>query len=1183
MSDKLNDAALVPRPDPTTIKRQKIAADPLMSAWVSANAGSGKTYVLSTRVIRLLLDGVDPSKILCLTYTKTAAAEMKNRVFSRLSEWVTMEEAALARALAEITGRSTSEPELSFARTLFARALETPGGLKIQTIHAFCEALLHRFPLEANIAGHFELIDEKASGFLVAEARRKLLTSRNETASEALARILARVGEKGLEKLLEEIVDQREKLNALIDQLGDEKERESAYLSVFGFSAADTPASLEASIFDNLPLDLPLLRSVRDEAASLGKTRAYEFAYGCVVALEAQNMADKFAMLRKTLVKENGEAYNPGWLFAKDILNIFPELAERYAQAAELMFEVVGRINLHEEISKTLDALTIADRLLSLYATMKNRRGLLDFDDLIARTESMLLKDNVAAWVRYKLDQGIDHILVDEAQDTSPVQWRVIRILADEFFDGESAAGHKRTVFAVGDEKQSIYSFQGADPRGFDDARLHFKVKVKNARRKFEDLRLDASFRSTGDILSAVDLVFAHADHQRGLSGTEGLFPSHQSLRQKQPGSVQLWDMEQAQETEDEEDWRKPVDHARKPAVIVAERVADQIKSWIDDGTCLEASGKPIQAGDVLVLVRKRDAFVNALSRALKERGVPIAGADRLSMVSHIAVMDLMALGRVILNSSDDLSLAALLRSPLFGWTDQQLFELAYDRKGLTLYDQLAQLAKNNDDAAAVYAQLEKFKTIARNKPVFEFYSHVLGVGDARKKLIARLGPETGEMLDEFLNFAIAQERTGAVALETFLNTLENFSPEIKREMDDAQQQVRIMTVHGAKGLEAPIVFLVDPGSAAFTAQHTPALLPINWQDEHRTIGAVLWGNSSKQRSSQAGKIIENLKERAEEEYRRLLYVGMTRAADRLIVVGYAGKRGAKDTWHAMVEKGLQAHSKRVDVLDHGAIHYPAIQTNKPHTPRPFINDASNQRDPIPTCFAEKVVVEPPAARPLAPSGAYGYAVEPDRQDSDAEIPASLIDLDMAQKGAFQNPQLALRRGTAIHKLLQMLPNIAADERRNKAVTYCRQFESRWTSSDIDLICDQVFGVMDHPSYAPFFAEDARAEVSIMGTLKIGDEDRAVSGVIDRLSVKDDAVYLIDYKTNANPPQTLSEVPYVYIRQMALYHALVAPLYPNKPVKVALLFTSTPALIELDEQTLAIALSSMAPLPESAQ
>ncbi|MEM9574279.1 MAG: double-strand break repair helicase AddA, partial [Pseudomonadota bacterium] len=878
MTENQIDEALKPRPDQATINRQKMAADPLMSAWVSANAGSGKTYVLSTRVIRLLLDGVDPSKILCLTYTKTAAAEMKNRVFSRLAEWVTMEEAALAKSLSEITGKSIREPELSFARTLFARALETPGGLKIQTIHAFCEALLHRFPLEANIAGHFELIDEKASEFLVAEARRILLTGKNETTRTALARTLARAGETGLEKLLNEIVAKREKLNAIIDKLGDEADRKQAYLNAYGFTSGDTSASIEATIFDQLPIDLEFMRSVRDEAASLGKSRAYEFAYGCVVALENQNAEEAFAQLKTTLVKESGEAYSPTWLFAKDILNKFPTLAERYAQAASVMSEIVARTNLLDEISKTLDALSIADRLLSLYSSMKNRRGLLDFEDLINRTESMLLKDNVAAWVRYKLDQGIDHILVDEAQDTSPAQWRVIRILADEFFDGESAASNKRTVFAVGDEKQSIYSFQGADPRGFDDARLHFKIKVGDAQRAFEDLRLDASFRSTGDVLSAVDHVFSHIDSRRGLSGAEGNFPPHQSLREKQPGNVQLWDLEEAQETEDEEDWRKPVDHAKKPAVIVAERVAEQIKQWIDDGACLEASGKPIQAGDVLVLVRKRDAFVNALSRALKNRDVPVAGADRLSMVSHIAVMDLMALGRIILNSSDDLSLAALLRSPLFGWSDQQLFDLAYDRQSASLYEQLALLAPQHEHSAAAYIQLERWKTIALHEPVFEFYSHVLGVGEGRKKLISRLGPETGEMLDEFLSFAIAQERTGAVALETFLNTLENFSPEIKREMDGAHQQVKIMTVHGAKGLEAPIVFLVDPGSAAFTVQNAPALLPISWKDGSREIEAVLWGNSGKQRSVQAGDVIEELRENAEQEYRRLLYVGMTRA-----------------------------------------------------------------------------------------------------------------------------------------------------------------------------------------------------------------------------------------------------------------------------------------------------------------
>ncbi len=1167
-----------PQPDHDTIRRQNIASDPLISAWVSANAGSGKTYVLSTRVVRLLLDGVDPSKILCLTYTKAAAAEMKNRVFSRLGDWVTMDNNELAKQLSQITGRSVSDAQLQFARTLFARALETPGGLKVQTIHAFCESLLHRFPLEANIAGHFELLDEVAAGFLITKARRKLLTEPDDEIRAALGRVLLLAGEAGLEKLLGEIVDERQELGDLIGRFSDARERSSAYLTHFDFETDVTAQSLKESIWNNLPLDIEMMRGVRDEAAALGKTRACKYSYGLVNALENTNSEQAFDALKDKLIKDSGEPYSVSWVFAKDILNKYPSLAEDYQKAAENMSVLNNRINLLDEITNTLDALTIADHLLSLYSKMKNARGLLDFDDLITRTQSMLHRENVAAWVRYKLDQGIDHLLVDEAQDTSPAQWRVIKALADEFFDGESAAGDKRTIFAVGDEKQSIYSFQGADPRGFDEQRLHFKLKVKHAEREFEDLRLNTSFRSTQDVLSAVDLVFEPAEIRRGLTGADDSFPPHISLRQGEPGAVQVWDMKKAEDVEEEEDWRKPVDHAAKPAVVVAERVAGQIKRWLDENAYLDASGKPIDAGDILVLVRKRDAFVHALSRALKNRDIPVAGADRLSMVSHIAIMDLIALGRVMLNNSDDLSLAALLRSPIFSWSDQQLFDLAYDRGSLSLYEKLKHNAGTDQASAEAVSQLSKWMTAALQQPVFEFYSHVLGVGRVREKLISRLGPATAEMLDEFLGFAIAQERTGTVALETFLNTLENFSPVIKREMDDVRQEVRIMTVHGAKGLEAPIVFLVDPGSPAFASQNAPALLPITLQDGAHSIGAVLWGNSGSERSTEAKAVLDGLRQAAEEEYRRLLYVGMTRAADRLIVVGYQGKKDKTGIWHHMVSENLQNQSQTIELDGFSGFQYPANQALERSSPQPTPEQLERSKISLPEFFDTPAPVEPPAARPLTPSGAYGYAIEPNRQDSDGEAPASLLATFSDAETHSQGPQLAMRRGTVVHRLLQMLPALPPEARRQSAETFCKSFESRWTAADIDHICAQVFGVLDNPDFAAFFDQNSRAEISVMGTLNIGDQERAVSGVIDRLSVTDKAVYLVDYKTNASPPRSVEQIPDVYLRQMALYHALVAPLYPDRPVVAALLFTASSSLFVLDDRILQQALESMAPV-----
>lgn len=1177
-NNEINTDNLKPKPDQVTINRQALAASPDTSAWVSANAGSGKTYVLSTRVIRLLLTGVDPAKILCLTYTKTAAAEMKNRVFSRLGAWTTMPDADLAKELVAITNRNCTDAEIRFARTLFAKALETPGGLKIQTIHAFCEALLHRFPLEANIAGHFELIDDVAADLLMAEARRKLLTG-SEHGNGAVLSILERSGETGFEELLSEIVNNRQKLTNLLDNLGDASEWRQTYLSANGFDVDCTAEDLKLKAW---PLPGLTQEYCRDAFAVMSEAGAKK-AYGILEQLTTWYSHDEkwpdFNEICTLLLKKDGDVFKVTTVATAKAVVAVPDIGERYLEAAEYVQSLILQINLLDEIDRTMDALSVADRLLSFYANLKRRRGLLDFDDLIERTEMMLLKDNVADWVRYKLDQGIDHILVDEAQDTSPPQWRVIKTLADEFFAGESSSSSKRTVFAVGDEKQSIYSFQGADPKGFDDARSHFSVKIGQADRKFQPVDLEASFRSTGDILAAVDHVFAYADHKRGLAAHGGDVQKHRSLRENQPGSVEVWDFERAEKQEQEEDWRKPFDFAAQPAIIVAGRIANRIKNWLDSGACLEATGQKIRAGDVLVLVRKRDAFVHALSRALKERKIPVAGADRLGMTSHIAVLDLMALGRVMINQSDDLSLAALLRSPMFGMSDDDLFELSYKREG-TLFETMALYASKDQEIAQIVTLLKRWIKIAVQKPVFEFYSQVLVTDQMRSKLIGRLGTETGEMLDEFLNYAIAQERTGPASLETFLNTLEHFSPEIKREMEGESDQVRIMTVHGAKGLEAPIVFLIDPGSPAYGSRSTPVLLPHDLPIGLATpLKGVLVGNSGAAQSAVTKDIIQGLKQNAEEEYRRLLYVGMTRAADQLIVAGYAGQNGGKDgTWLSMVKTALEPLSKTVTYDDFEALHYPEEQTLAPYPPQSSNQSDTSQSLTVPACFNTPAPKEPPAPRPLVPSGVTGLSVEADRQESEAEQPMSLLaDYEAQGVKLTMPPSLAAKRGSVIHKLLQYLPDVPAGEREAKARLFCQHIESRWSQSDIDQIVSQTLRVMDEPSYAPFFSENGSTEVSVMGMVDIGDEKHAVSGVVDRLAVVGDHVYIIDYKTNAKPPLNLSGVPLIYLRQMALYHALIAPLYPQKQVKAALLFTATPQLIEIDNKLLEQTLQNMAP------
>ena len=464
----------------------------------------------------------------------------------------------------------------------------------------------------------------------------------------------------------------------------------------------------------------------------------------------------------------------------------------------------------------------------------------------------------------------------------------------------------RRTIFAVGDEKQSIYSFQGASPESFAESGREFAKAVKAAKRPFERVDLKLSFRSTNDVLHAVDRIFAHPEAKRGLTRDRDPI-LHEAIRAGAPGYVELWPSIGATAVTEPEDWRLPVDHTAAPAVLAAEHVAGTIKRWLDAGDIIEGTGKRIAPGDIMVLVRKRDRFVHALSRSLKNREIAVAGADRLRLPDHIAIKDLIALGRHLVQPEDDLSLAAVLKSPIFGVDEDTLYDLAATRgERQSLAASLRQHAAGDNRLGEIVATLGRWSTEAAFKPVFEFYAGVLGKDGLRKRLITRLGHEAGEILDEFLAFCLVEERTGMPGLESFLVTLETAGPEIKREMDQKRDEVRIMTVHASKGLEAPVVFLVDSGSAAVIDQHMPRLTPFRPRGGLSHVQGFLWRAAADVRNSYSDGLLADLRNRADDEYRRLLYVGMTRAEDRLIVCGYHGVRPpAPRTWHAIVKRAL--------------------------------------------------------------------------------------------------------------------------------------------------------------------------------------------------------------------------------------------------------------------------------------
>ncbi|MBC2883991.1 double-strand break repair helicase AddA [Ochrobactrum sp. CM-21-5] len=1152
---------------PETIAAQTSAANPEASVWVSANAGSGKTHVLTERVIRLLLEGTDPSKILCLTYTKAAAAVMQNRVFARLSEWAVLPDIELAERLKSLEGRRPGDARLAAARRLFARALETPGGLKIQTIHAFCEAILHQFPLEANIAGHFEMMDDLMQAALVGEARRLLLETAHGGGDAELAAAFADVlqasGEMGLQSLLDEAVNRRNGLQHYINELGGAGHRSVALHRAFGFDAEDR----EEDILDQLWPGPEFADDTLDLILSIpkGASRAQDFALQLKQFEKVKNVGDRQAVLRAAFLKTTGEPKAGSYVGSAAVKKLLPDFEEEFDAAAARIEMGLDRLKELRLVRLNLAALTLIDNLLQRYHDLKRKRGLLDFEDLITRTVALLARNGAGQWVQYKLDRGIDHILVDEAQDTSPDQWQVIRMLSEEFFSGLGQRNVQRTLFAVGDEKQSIYSFQGAVPEDFAAQGRHVSLRAGDADLTFERVSLNFSFRSAPDVLQAVDEVFAREEANRGVGGAT----VHDAIRANEPGEVEIWDMLTPEEAQEPDDWRVPVDHLRAPAVRLAEQIAATIRHWLDNGEPIPGQNRKVAPRDIMVLVRKRDQFMPALSRALKDLQVPVAGADRLRLTSHIAIQDLMALGRFVLQPSDDLSLAAVLKSPLFGWDDDRLFQLAHPRgSGETLSERLFHASQDDAGLAGIHKTLSRWRGMADTMPVFEFYARVLSADGMRRKLLARLGPEAGDIIDEFQNYALSAERAGLPGLQAFLETLDAASPEIKRELDQGRDEVRIMTVHAAKGLEGAVVFLVDPGSAVWTGSRAPKLIPFDFPGDGPVTKGFLWQPNAGYQTSFTASRVEELKRRSEEEYRRLLYVGMTRAEDRLIICGYRGARENGETWHRLVEDALAV---KAQVFSHPVKGVIARRyRNTPHMKVEIAEggEAEVNRFPsIPDAYKESMKPETGLPRPLAPSGASALI------EADEEPPLDSISPVLGPgDGA---PAFALRRGTAIHMLLQYLPDIAEELRERLAEDYLARVAADWPEAERRTAWSSVKAILSDPRFAPVFAQGSRGEVAIMGTINLGGRDHAVSGQIDRISVEEDRVVIVDYKTNRPPPRALEAVPFAYRAQLALYRELLAPLYPGREVETVLLFTEGPYLLPVPDAALGEALQTL--------
>ncbi|MBL1405550.1 MAG: double-strand break repair helicase AddA [Rhizobiales bacterium] len=1155
----------VTEPIVKTITQQSIATNPRNTVWVSANAGSGKTYVLSRRVIRLLLLGTKPSQLLCLTFTKAAAAEMSNRVFKILGEWAVMPEDKLYAAISDMIGEKPNALQLRRARQLFAMSLDTPGGLKIQTIHAFCDALLHQFPLEANVPAHFEQIDTPEQTALLTEANREIILAslgmgklskgglgkkNAQKISMAFETLREHTSEGSIEKAIKQLIDKRDEfskwagadISATMDTLWED----------FDLNRED---SEEAFCVEALASSI-ISRDAWIEGAHYAPDKMVPKIESMLAAKDA---VQKFAYLKSLLLKADE---TPPKNFANKKFRTAAGLTEEIiTQEQELLIVTIDRIKSLKVLRASEALFTIANAILIEYANLKQRRNMLDFSDLIRKAADLLNRKDITAWIQYKLDRGIDHVLVDEAQDTSPLQWEIINALTLEFYAGDGARDNNRTMFVVGDEKQSIYSFQGADPNEFDKQKRSLQKRTEQINITTKDVQLSLSFRSTEEVLNAVDTVFSLPENRSGLV-QEGELKAHTANRSTEQGEVSVWELIEKPTKQSKRDWLDSIDAPQEEdaEIVLSKKIAYQIKSWLDNNEKLPGRSMPIKAGDILILVRKRDKFATSITRDLKRLNIPSAGADRLNLTGHIVVEDMMALGRFSVMQMDDLALASILKSPLFDFSEEQLFEITHYRGDEHLYEFMAQFEHTDlvlrEKVRNACLLLESILTNAKSLAAYDFYAQLFSKNDLRRKYLTRMGNEAEEVIDGFLQAAISHDANKAGSLTDFIEWLAHANPEIKREIDLETNEVRVITTHSSKGLEAPIVFLVDPGSAAFHATHMPAVAKITSKTNRVQF---LWQSKKEFHITAANEFREQVTQDAEEEYRRLLYVGMTRAADKLIVCGY-GKANAKyPHWHSMVLHGLQEGNSgkangrlEEDVLEDGYKIY------NWHIDNPLRKEvalkAIQQNDSVsvekPEWLFKTVPTEILPPKPLTPSGVLKLLDIGDETNLTGDVGTSQ----------------ALEKGNAVHRLLQVLPDVEASKR-------IALIEAFFLGQNLDLklqaeIKDNVLKILDSDRLKSLFDRDSRAEVSICGQVTLGSTTHMVRGQIDRLVVNDDKIIIADYKTNYKIPDDINFVSKTYIAQLALYRELIANIYPNREVICLFVWTQNASVMRVPNDVL---------------
>ncbi|WP_086735686.1 double-strand break repair helicase AddA [Erythrobacter colymbi] len=1145
-------------------ENQLLAANPDDNVWLSASAGTGKTQVLSARVLRLLLrEDVSPSQILCLTFTKAGAAEMANRINAVLARWVRLGEVQLAKELGYL-GADIDKPTIERARTLFASVLDCPGGgLRIDTIHAFAQFLIGNFPEEANLAPGTRVMDDRSRELLAREVLTDLFEEAERTSDvrvlDALTRFTTRKDPAALHGWLMRAADAQEMWEGPGSWQSPMGARVRQTLGIPSDAGEEWAGEiLDTDLFPDDIL-MGMLPALDGWKAKTGTETAAFIRQWINLGL-----ADRVGVVSRfydTVLKKDGTPRK-----MDGAAKIDPDFPRYQENVAEALAEYETRRSLLACAEVVTSALEIGRAFALRWEARKAREGLLDFGDLIRKAAALLEQSDAADWIRYKLDRHFDHILIDEAQDTNHSQWDIVEALIDDFFAGEGARGDKlRTIFTVGDYKQAIFGFQGTSPENFAKAKQRIHARIESARQGirqsrtnrrepgWQDLDLGRSFRTAHIVLGFVNRVIGMLGFAEfGLDKEPA-----EHVGAERPGLVTLWPpvvpekadgaVEEDENEEEEQSWLPRHD------TLLAERIAEQVRRWVsleEPFVLAKGTRRHATAGDVMVLVRQRKELAAQIVAKLHARGVPVAGIDRLRLGAPLAVKDVLAALRFAAQPQDDLSLANLLVSPLVGWTQDDLLAHAPRPDKVRLWDHL----KRKGAPPFVAETAERLRDLLRRAdyqtPQTLVSWLLTGPWQGRARLVERLGAEANDPLDELINAAFAYEAEHWPSLAGFIAWFDAGTGDLKRDSDSASGQVRVMTVHGSKGLQAPIVILADatgaPGEAGDLALEDD---PLELKPDRRRMVPLppLSKDEKKGRIAEA----EEAKQRAMlQEHWRLLYVAITRAEEALFIGGSLGKREAdkgvphEDSWYARLSP----------LFEEAPIDDPLWLTRRewgeraePLVPDEGASTAGADDVILPRWVTTPIGPEPRPPRPLAPSSAG--------EDKGGEPP---LPPEAARHAA--------RRGSLIHALLERLPDVAAETRADAARGWLARQAADLPEALREEMLAAALGVLDHPGFAPIFSPQALAEVPLAATV----DGVVVAGTADRLLIEDTRITVVDFKTTRRPPESADAIPLATLRQMAAYVAALEAIYPGREVRAGVLYTHAPVLFDLAPETLGL-------------